>query len=73
EQYKIEYSDKTIKSMEYLSNAIESELKRLRLKTAMMVSDDKIIKLIDEWNAEKDIVLKRELEYELEKYISKRF
>lgn len=73
EQYKVEHADKTLNNMEYMSNAIEAELKRLRLKTSMMVSDDKMIRLIDKWNNEEDIIMKRELEFDLDRYISKRF
>lgn len=68
-----EHSSIMIKNMEYISKSIEGELRRLRLKTAMIISDEEVTELLKKWQSETERVLKWEWADELNGLISRRF
>lgn len=67
------HSESMLKTMDYMAKSIETELKRLRLKTAVLVADKDIHRLLFHWKHEEDLVMKKEYEYELMGYITRRF
>lgn len=67
------YTHSTFKNMEYTATVIESELKRLRLKTAVMISDDELHDYLNLWRYSDDKVFKGDYHQELNSHIGSRY